>query len=150
MRISDWSSDVCSSDLPATASRHSVISTGTGAAAGRTTRRSKTTINPPIIGHGPTQRIPSAAIGGKSKVVIASAAAQGSSCLAEKFMNLIYDIADGSNGSELLRRDLLAGEFLHLQNELDGVDKIGRASRRERVCQYWEISGGAVPLKKKN
>src|SRR3546814_11692641 len=27
--------------------------------------------------------------------------------------------------------------------------KIGRAARRERVCQYGEISGGAVALKKK-
>src|SRR3546814_17924874 len=30
-----------------------------------------------------------------------------------------------------------------------GGEKIGRASGRERVCQYVEISGGAVALKKK-
>src|SRR3546814_17850650 len=40
--------------------------------------------------------------------------------------------------------DARAQQFRHA-----GLDEIGRASCRERVCQYWEISVVAVSLKKK-
>src|SRR3546814_17366804 len=42
----------------------------------------------------------------------------------------------------------LAGGLNLLCKPPDEIRKIGRASCRERVCQYVEISGGAVALKK--
>src|SRR3546814_11625732 len=46
-----------------------------------------------------------------------------------------------------LRRTVLKYEFR--DRRYDARTQIGRASCRERVCQYGEISGGAVSLKKK-
>src|SRR3546814_12980876 len=38
----------------------------------------------------------------------------------------------------------------HLRVAAAQATEVGRASCRERVCQYVELSGGAVSLKKKN
>src|SRR3546814_14521020 len=94
LRISDWSSDVCSSDLRG------------GDDPGRRTAAGQA--------HGDFQRLER-----RARAVDA-----------------------GRTGRDLSRvRHLQAGQGL--------VEEIGRASCRERVCQYVEISVVAVSLKKK-
>lgn len=56
-----------------------------------------------MMGQGPTQRMPMAAAAGKSTDAAANPAAQGSSRLAEEFMDLIDDITHRPNRPELLR-----------------------------------------------
>src|SRR3546814_17806713 len=99
MRISDWSSDVCSSDLREIADRLARLAKSLEAA-----------------GHAPK-----------------SVASFLMRCLFTMFAEDV----------ELLTK----GSFRRLLASLRG-EEIGRASCRERVCQYVEISVVAVSLKK--
>src|SRR3546814_11573734 len=110
MRISDWSSDVCSSDLQFAAS------------AGRQQRQDFGTIL--HIDHQAHR--------------LAKAASAGQLVRAKRVKAAI-----GRNEQELIRR---------LRVKSKGRSENGRASCRERVCQYVSITVGAVSLtiKKKN
>src|SRR3546814_14070410 len=103
MRISDWSSDVCSSDLIAQLHR----------LAER-------------IGAGKTRAIGLAGFSEDDRLV------------------LVDQIGIDGEGAE---RRLVAG----IREEINAAYRlqIGRASCRERVCQYVSISVVAVSLKKK-
>src|SRR3546814_15018756 len=103
MRISDWSSDVCSSDLL------------------RSLRR---------IFEEFDDESPSAHMSEYSEANIA-------------FHQTIIKLSR----SQLIA-DMTANLFIHVRAIRD-VSQIGRASCRERVCQYVSISGVAVSLKKK-
>src|SRR3546814_12432031 len=103
MRISDWSSDVCSSDLRMCC-RHD----GTGA------HRSA----PASIAEAPC-----------------------SASLAPTRMN--------PNSSRPVPLPAIGGAAGARPSKTIGASQIGRAACRERVCQYVEIWGVAVPLKKK-
>src|SRR3546814_20573608 len=104
MRISDWSSDVCSSDL------------GEGGA-----RR-------PVRTVGVIQDITD-----RKRAELALAASEERLRLAQGLSGV------GSYDWDILRD----------KAEASDVYQIGRASCRERVCQYVEISVVAVSLKKK-
>src|SRR3546814_17132950 len=93
MRISDWSSDVCSSDLSSAATR----------VASFDTTRNSTSVR---------------------------------LCLGLSHQSLLASSTVLTSGSRTL--------------SLNGPVQIGRASCRERVCQYVEISVVAVSLKKNN
>src|SRR3546814_14850602 len=104
MRISDWSSDVCSSDLaaPATMLSGLAVKVPAWATAGLPLLGSKTAMI--------SRRPAIAPIGKPPPMILPKAVMSGSSPRWE----------------------------------------VGRASWRERVCQYVEISVVAVTLKKKN
>src|SRR3546814_18077971 len=103
MRISDWSSDVCSSDLTDDGNpfAHQLLRhlADAGAAAGRV------------------------------------------EVDEWRFRIVVRHHAPGAGGHLRVERRRLVGKKRH---------KIGRASCRERVCQYVSISVVAVSLKKKN
>src|SRR3546814_11504788 len=100
MRISDWSSDVCSSDLHMKHRRLLAI-------------------------HAPSQRFAPAC----------KARHQRTHGNAEDLRGfLIFQIFDGDQRNRLSLR-------------LGKIGQLGRASCRERVCQYAEISGVDVTLK---
>src|SRR3546814_11903740 len=106
MRISDWSSDVCSSDLYAA--------------------------KPRSIG----QPINTIKCDNRSAVIVPT----------------LVRVAHGSIdkfGKKRGRGDHDINEPLPTQSTPNEFAEIGRASCRERVCQYVSISGGAVTLKKK-
>src|SRR3546814_11878655 len=98
MRISDWSSDVCSSDLTNTARSDADL---------HRVHASFNQVSYPL----------------------------GSSDVAADDLSFFVSLAQIGNG--LQRRSVLA------------VGAIGRASCRDRVCQYVSISGVDVSLKKK-
>src|SRR3546814_14475093 len=102
MRISDWSSDVCSSDL----------------------RNANAGI---VVGINPEQDFPGDPLAGVE--------------LQERLESRAYELG----GSDYCAPAQLVGDFIR------GVPstEIGRASCRERVCQYVYISVVAVSLKKK-
>src|SRR3546814_14847139 len=111
MRISDWSSDVCSSDL-AFGGEHDV-------------RRVEITMHqyrslPHIVGDQGVEGIAQYRLLGFVQYGLA----------------VLLCIPFGENGQ-------------FLAQPLRIVGQIGRASGRERVCQYVYISVVAVPLKKK-
>src|SRR3546814_17393793 len=99
MRISDWSSDVCSSDLAGRAQAGRARARGAPPEAGR--------------GDGPPARRGGAGEGGA--------------------------VQEGDGGAEAVRARAPRGAR---------AAQIGRASCRERVCQYVRISVVAVSLKK--
>src|SRR3546814_18503046 len=100
MRISDWSSDVCSSDL----------------------ERSGEPVDEPGVQYHPYQ-------GG-----------------------LPEDTGTGGQAEDADRDQPFAangnGAVTETETEDEPTEKIGRASCRERVCQYVELSVGAVSIKK--
>src|SRR3546814_16700923 len=106
MRISDWSSDVCSSDLL------------------------DRSADPFDIG---------------AHHVHADAAARNRSNLLRR----------GESGPETEIANLLVGQRLALVLGRKAVrqrfflDELGRTSCRERVCQYWYLSGLAISLQNK-
>src|SRR3546814_17370342 len=106
MRISDWSSDVCSSDLRC---------------------------------EGRNAMMKLAGIG------ILAIGALASAAFAERVCFTIYENNDGADltGLELWLDVTDGGTFAHIEF------KIGRATCRERVCQYGEITGVDVELQKK-
>src|SRR3546814_14425257 len=138
LRISDWSSEVCSSDLVAAFLRLSIL-----------------------------QRRHRLLLGDRRQVDREGGALPHGAVDEDVAAGLLHDAIDGGEaeagaGADLLgreegiedavddiRRDAGAG-VLHLH---DGVvarrHEIGRASGRERVCQYVEISVVAGSLKKK-
>src|SRR3546814_16820700 len=99
MRISDWSSDVCSSDLMAILTGGQVISEDLGI----------------------------------------------------KLENVTLDMLGRAKKVEISKEETTivdgAGEKADIQGRINQI-KIGRASWRERVCQYVKISVVAVALKK--
>src|SRR3546814_15616903 len=107
MRISDWSSDVCSSDLPAFPG---------GGFWGALAHRQK-------------------AVSGSSRRCSGNAAA-----------GIFIDAASGHVDDGLCHD----GAFCAEHGLARPVPEIGRASCRERVCQYVSISVVAVSLKKKH
>src|SRR3546814_19451657 len=112
MRISDWSSDVCSSDLnDFGALRETLFTFDWGEHT---------------FWHNLVPRSPDSAVDLRWVIALA---------LVGLVLSLFFRIRAG----------WLIGAFVIVA----GVE-IGRASCRERVCQYVEISVGAVSLKKKN
>src|SRR3546814_14155634 len=125
MRISDWSSDVCSSDLA-------------GAAADPATALGTQALTLGMMDEG-------------TKALNASQ-------LAEAQERLGADISTGADADRTY-----VGIYTPSANLAPSLDllaavvknpafapAIGRATCRERVCQYVSISVVAVPLKKKN
>src|SRR3546814_13145688 len=110
MRISDWSSDVCSSDLVAVWHSPSGTPPGDGSALG-----------------GPQEGRPLAAA-------------------------VEHEVGAGGVGGERAgQEDHGAGDVVGRAEPGGGHGgEIGRASCRERVCQYVSISVVAVSLKNKN
>src|SRR3546814_14761146 len=107
MRISDWSSDVCSSDL-------AVYSPGMGFIMTEVVALTAGTMFLMWVGEQVTER----GVGnGVSLIIFAG-------------------IVAGLPGAVITTLESFSNE-------------IGRASCRERVCQYVKISGGAVSFKKK-
>src|SRR3546814_14576953 len=113
MRISDWSSDVCSSDLQADAD---VAAARAGLAAARLDLQ-YTEVKAPISGR----------IG---RALITEGA------LVSTSGNVVLAI--------IRQLDPIYADFTQSANQ-----QIGRASCRERVCQFVSISGVAVSYKKK-
>src|SRR3546814_15495514 len=120
MRISDWSSDVCSSDL----------SDVTLAAAS----------NAPIIGFNVRPNAKAREIATREKVRFL-------------YYDVIYHLTEeiakemaGELGPE--RVETVVGRA-EIKEVFPAGKQIGRASCRERVCQYVSISVVAVALKKK-
>src|SRR3546814_12071220 len=120
MRISDWSSDVCSSDLPTPGPITPVV------------------IEAPAPRPSPTPVLPS--VWGRSEIVGLAVAASDALTSGKP----LPDLANQAVGQRL---DLVipfgfggpAGESSHgpLRRRYDGQDReIGRASCRERVWQY--------------
>src|SRR3546814_14306109 len=102
MRISDWSSDVCSSDLRRLAHRRLVDHPAK--------------LDPPLAAEKPLDRDP-----GLARVDIVGKAAGGAEREAEEF-----ELVGGGSGA--FAEEVEAARA-HLRT-------IGRASCRERVCQY--------------
>src|SRR3546814_1065955 len=94
MRISDWSSDVCSSDLP------SFVSKRTGGSGNEEYQFRRHWAGPEL--------------------------------------NLVWQDSGGTVNSVLSNDtfDFVNGQFYWVAVIKDGADEIGRASCRERVCQY--------------
>src|SRR3546814_13502331 len=109
MRISDWSSDVCSSDLKAQPGQH--------------------------ICHLLKLPTPSQRHGGSTPL------GRGEICPSSTLLRSTNNFA----GSWFRFRSILPW----LRRFLISSKKIGRASCRERVCQFVSISVVAVSLKKK-
>src|SRR3546814_17512528 len=103
MRISDWSSDVCSSDLPAL-----------------TVRRAETTVE----------------LGSGESFMIAG-------LMNNRSVGAI-DKLPGVGDIPILGTLFKSDSFRRGETELVIVVKIGRASCRERQCQYVSNSGVAV------
>src|SRR3546814_14667558 len=104
MRISDWSSDVCSSDRPVTAA---------------------------FLAANPTMTLPD----GRSANPLAGLKAFQ---FLPPFLNVPNAVESGKTND---------GDFSYSVRA--AYEQIGRASGRERVCQYVWISVDAVYLKKK-
>src|SRR3546814_13226919 len=107
MRISDWSSDVCSSDLPVMAA---LEQGGTVVLANKE----------PLVSAG--------------ALVIEAAVRHGATLLpADSEHNAIFQCFDSARADRVRRVILTAsgGPFRDAR-----LDEIGRASCRERVCQY--------------
>src|SRR3546814_15353202 len=119
MRISDWSSDVCSSDLGADAEIVGVALQVAGRRDPWSERREGVArlAAGRIETAGPARNVPHAGV--------------------------VHDRIAENVIPRLVRRDVAAGTADHDRQQ------IGRASCRERVCQYVELSVVAVALKKK-
>src|SRR3546814_4689113 len=130
MRISDWSSDVCSSDLKSCAICDSAVAPCIG-------RMFSTLGTPPPEAQADTER-PAALIRSALKAcaptifiwntpAIFELAARGSNARRDRFANFLR-----------CKGDALARTFYEFLLTIDAAQKtqIGRASCRERVCQY--------------
>src|SRR3546814_6216083 len=161
MRISDWSSDVCSSDLIAEGmwsqylevaigpdaevfSKSPVLSTvGTGAPIGV---RSDSTWNNPepevVLIVDPRGEIVGATLGndvnlrdfeGRSALLLSKAKDNNASCAIGPFIRLFDDGFTLDDIRKTTVELLVEGPAGY---RLAGTNEIGRASCRERVCQY--------------
>src|SRR3546814_11927916 len=110
MRISDWSSDVCSSDLPLGRVAFDNVSFSY---SGDRINLQGVTLDAPV----------------PRRIALVGPSGSGKSTV----INLLSRNYDVMSGSVML----------------NDTDKIGRASCRERVCQYGSISLGDGLLKKK-
>src|SRR3546814_20007068 len=127
MRISDWSSDVCSSDLPITADLVGVsLSTAAGKAC--------------YIPLGHTVGKP--ADGGLDLDGATEAPKQIPRDDALAILKPMLEDPGALKVGQNIKYDMLVFARYGIA--------IGRAACRERVCQYMLISGDAVLLKKKN
>src|SRR3546814_14627621 len=119
MRISDWSSDVCSSDLGVIPlERYVIDGMMTSAQAGFLVR----------------------AVRERQNVLIAGATSSGKTTLANALLAEIAATGD---------RVLVLEDTVELPCAArDHVPQIGRASCRERVCQYFLLSVVPVSIKK--
>src|SRR3546814_20520841 len=115
MRISDWSSDVCSSDL---------VDGNQSAATGLTTVASGATLG----GIG--------TIGGDVNVAAGGALAAGSYDVGTLSVNGSLSLAGTSLLDYEFGQSNIVGGPLNDLVSVGGDLKIGRASCRERVCQY--------------
>src|SRR3546814_17047990 len=61
----------------------------------------------------------------------------------------LHSTVAGDNEKALHHCISTSAAHYHWHCSIKGVDEIGRASCRERVCQYVTIPGGAVSLKQK-
>src|SRR3546814_16833314 len=132
MRISDWSSDVCSSDLLDVTPQMPFEIPGGGS-----------------VGMINLSDMMGKAFGGgqkkRRKLTVASA-----------WEKLVEEEADARLDQDEVSRVALSDAeengivFLDEIDKIAVSDEIGRASCRERVCQYVWISVVAVSLKKKN
>src|SRR3546814_15781552 len=114
MRISDWSSDVCSSDL-----------------RGRSATRRRSCLDY----HGPGHlRMDRAGVGERSRT-------------AERERELLAGIHDAASERSAAGRQCVRGRGVVATRNL-APHKIGRASGRERVSQYVELSVVAEYSKK--
>src|SRR3546814_12502412 len=123
MRISDWSSDVCSSDL--------LADLETGRDVERVLRL------PIFFGIGGADIADQVADRGPGRVIAGETARRGDAGQVGQ--------ADEDRGIFGLADILLDRDRLEPRG---GIEEIGRASCRERVCQYVSIAGVAVQLKK--
>src|SRR3546814_2383065 len=131
LRISDWSSDVCPSDLS------------------RELRRNG--------------RVPAVVYGGKEDPLMIHVEEKllMKQLMTGIFMNSVVMIEVGGKTIRTLPKDVafhpvkdrpIHADFLRVSKDTKvqvGVPEIGRASCRERVCQYVEISVVAGSVKKK-
>src|SRR3546814_13650081 len=126
MRISDWSSDVCSSDLHACArpARH---------------RRQR--------GAGPTHRAAAYSCSSGSPIAFAACARQSRAERVNALAELPICVGRFCVHIFERLRAPAAGGFVPPLAVV--IEEIGRASCRERVCQYVLISEVAGSLKKK-
>src|SRR3546814_12317668 len=131
MRISDWSSDVCSSDLNGT--------------------DPGTPTNPAYAGG-----FPNAASGARAFAVNAGVSYQASGSPTLDANGVLTDAGDlGINDARAV--DVAGDASVVVGRYVDGAPRfrnfntpqIGRASCRERVCQYGKTSVVAVSLKQK-
>src|SRR3546814_14180347 len=144
MRISDWSSDVCSSDLPAQG-------------------------EPVVEAITPGQRV--GQVGAEIRVILVTHRKRSAQAVGEVAFQL-HVLGDGMPRivarvlrppagkalgaardpgiAHVPRGDVALDDLVSLAQVLRAEAKeLGRASCRERVCQYVEISVGPVSLKKK-
>src|SRR3546814_20702194 len=114
MRISDWSSDVCSSDLPLRLAGHGPFHT------------------PLMIGSSDKARaeLPPALFGGPTIPMV-----DGRGHIWRRFSSDPAEIRDYSFGHQILAPYDFALSVQVAVREY-APDEIGRASCRERVCQY--------------
>src|SRR3546814_20211341 len=125
MRISDWSSDVCSSDLPA----RKLVRLGQLVQNRRIFKSGDVLGNRLALGHHPQQAPHDLAGAGLGQI------------LAKAY---VFGFSDGADFLGYPVAQLLGNGIGFI-----ALGQIGRASCRERVCQYVSISVVAVSLKKK-
>src|SRR3546814_9993077 len=118
MRISDWSSDVCSSDRPSQQ---------------RSSKKPQAHRSPATKSHRPTTRLPLSAEPGRSGDASAGPQrlwTEPPACVFIEFASVITDVnyIGVASGHGPSARDALGPSH--------GAEQIGRASCRERVCQY--------------
>src|SRR3546814_15664781 len=133
MRISDWSSDVCSSDLPAYLRAPTIFAAFQQAGATVAVVTAKDKLRR-LLGHGLTMKAGAAVCFSAEKANEASVAENGINgllALTGKPLPSVYSadlsefvFAAGVKLMESMRPDLMY------------LSKIGRASCRDRVCQY--------------
>src|SRR3546814_15994549 len=127
MRISDWSSDVCSSDLLSAETRERG-----GKGASRDLRRNG--------------RVPAVVYGGKEEPLMIHVEEKllMKQLMTGHFMNSIVMIDVGGKQVRTLPKDVafhpvkdrpIHADFLRISKDAT-VQEIGRESCRERVCQY--------------
>src|SRR3546814_19725008 len=131
MRISDWSSDVCSSDLP-----HELAGDLQLAVRYRSSEERLQVGSP--VGQGPDHREVVDALGDVVAGGLAQLLVGG---------DHVEDVVDHLERHAVAPAEL--GEPVDVGPRQVAADPIGRASGRERVCRDVKISVGAVSIKNK-
>src|SRR3546814_20263357 len=131
MRISDWSSDVCSSDLDG--SRVNIVI-------------------PPVALDGPMvsiRKLKRQQMSAQDFVQSGAMSAEMLDFLADAVRSRLNILICGGTGSGKTTLLNMLSAFIDDSERLTTNEDNGRASCRERVCQYVYIAVGAVSLKKK-